>query len=59
MVILLHIGPKVCSFKSGRERWIFKGDKGPSEGRVNRRPHVVQFYGMLKKITQGTIDNDG
>jgi hypothetical protein len=27
MVVILAIGPKVCGFKPGRERWIFKGDK--------------------------------
>jgi hypothetical protein len=27
MVIVLVIGPKVHSFKTGQERWIFKGNK--------------------------------
>jgi hypothetical protein len=27
MVIVLAIGPRVCGFKQGRERWIFKGNK--------------------------------
>jgi hypothetical protein len=29
VVIVLDTGPKVCGFKPGRERWIFKGDKNP------------------------------
>jgi hypothetical protein len=28
-VSVLAIGPKVCGFKSGQKRWIFKGDKFP------------------------------
>jgi hypothetical protein len=30
LVVIVHaIGPKVHVFKSGRRRWIFKGDKNP------------------------------
>jgi hypothetical protein len=29
VVSVLAIGPTVCAFKPGRERYIFKGDKNP------------------------------
>jgi hypothetical protein len=31
MVSVLAIGPKVCSFKAGRGRWILKGNKNPQQ----------------------------
>jgi hypothetical protein len=29
VIIVLAIGPKVCGFKHGRGKWIFKGNKNP------------------------------
>jgi hypothetical protein len=42
--IVLAIGPKVCVFRPGRERWNFKGDKNPL--------HVFLRRGS-KAVTQG------
>jgi hypothetical protein len=47
VVIVLAIEPKARTFKPGRERCIFKGDKIPYHD--FRRPRVVIFYDMLKK----------
>jgi hypothetical protein len=33
VVSVLATGPKVRGFSPGRGRWIFKGDKNPSEGK--------------------------
>jgi hypothetical protein len=41
MVIVVAIGPMVCGFKPGRERWIFKGDKNPQHDFPRRGSKTV------------------
>jgi hypothetical protein len=41
MFIVLAIVPKVCGFKSGKERWIFKDDKNPKHDFLRRESKAV------------------
>jgi hypothetical protein len=43
-------------------QWIFKGDKNPLHAFLRRAsktivPHVIRFYGMLKKAPKHERDN--